>query len=550
MLANLLRHMSELPRDDFRILVQWYKCLDQERFSSTIRMLNTFVSRRLNPSPDLDLPPLSKSHWWIPSCCRMLAVLNAANEQMSPPQQLRRSEFYNSSLDALDLFDDYCGWQAADRDDSSKGAASPSFFFCQYPFLLTIQAKRFILQKDSEQQMVDQARRYLTEVATQQHRALSSLPSDVAFLNLMVHRSSLMEDTLNEIAQKKTSALRRKLRVTFIDEPGFDRGGLTKEWFMLLTREIFSAQRGIFVYDQAAGTYWFSFSKDERKLKEFHLAGVLMGLAIYNGVNLDVRFPPCVYRKLLSPAVVPFSNPRSTIGVIDCASAPLEDLKHVMPAVASSLGSLLTHDGNVEKDLCLTFQVSVSQLGVTYTETLKPGGELIAVTSSNRRDFVNLYVDWIVNSGVYSQFRAFYHGFHSVCASNALLLLHPEEVEVLACGSDRLNMAELRDATTYSGYSPSSRVVRDFWDVVLAFPPELQKKLLLFTTGSDRLPVGGMSEMKFKICRAAGSNKESIRLPTAQTCFNRLHLPPYKSKRILRQKLLIAVQNSEGFWLQ
>jgi len=32
-------------------------------------------------------------------------------------------------------------------------------------------------------------------------------------------------------------------------------------------------------------------------------------------------------------------------------------------------------------------------------------------------------------------------------------------------------------------------------------PLEMQKKLLLFATGSDRVPIGGMGEMTFKISR-------------------------------------------------
>ena len=32
--------------------------------------------------------------------------------------------------------------------------------------------------------------------------------------------------------------LKKKLKVTFVGEPGLDMGGLTKEWFMLITRHI------------------------------------------------------------------------------------------------------------------------------------------------------------------------------------------------------------------------------------------------------------------------------------------------------------------------
>ena len=46
-----------------------------------------------------------------------------------------------------------------------------------------------------------------------------------------------------------------------------------------------------------------------------------------------------------------------------------------------------------------------------------------------RDEFVKLYLDWLLNANINERFRAFYLGFHSVCASNALIMLRPEEVE-------------------------------------------------------------------------------------------------------------------------
>ena len=53
-----------------------------------------------------------------------------------------------------------------------------------------------------------------------------------------------------------------------------------------------------------------------------------MGLAVYNSIILDIRFPPCCYKKLLSPAVVPFHNPNASVGL---AQLGLEDLMDTMP---------------------------------------------------------------------------------------------------------------------------------------------------------------------------------------------------------------------------
>lgn len=152
-----------------------------------------------------------------------------------------------------------------------------------------------------------------------------------------------------------------------------------------------------------------------------------------------------------------------------------------------------------------------------------------------------------MNKSIYKQFAAFYCGFHSVCASNALMLLRPEEVEILVCGSPELDMHALQRSTQYDGYAKTDLTIRYFWDVVLGFPLELQKKLLHFTTGSDRVPVGGMADLNFKISKNETSTNW---LPVAHTCFNQLCLPPYKSKKDLKQKLIIGISNSEGFGLE
>ena len=41
--------------------------------------------------------------------------------------------------------------------------------------------------------------------------------------------------------------------------------------------------------------------------------------------------------------------------------------------------------------------------------------------------------------------------------------------------------------------------------------------------------------------------KETDRLPTAATCFNLLKLPNFKSKKVLKEKLLYAIKAAAGF---
>lgn len=526
--AHLLRQIAALTDQDHHFLVHWMKGLKKQVFQRIIKRLHNFISVRLFPPKPQDLPPMAKCTWWIPSATKVLALLNAANN-LTSPTIVQYSEFYNPTLDHLDLMAEYYTWQ--------NPSSCAGFSFCQYPFILSINAKRNILQRDSEQQMIIMARRSL--VAKVQRRQMPDV--GMLFLNLTVRRSHLVSDSLNEIARKQHD-LKKKLKVTFAGEPGLDMGGLTKEWFLLLIRQIFHSDYGMFTYDKRAGVHWFSSAHCE-SYQEFNLVGVLMGLAVYNSIILDIHFPACCFKKLLSPAVVPYNNPQAMVGM---TTMNINDLKTVQPDVANGLQNLLDYDGDVEDDFGLSFQVSVTEFGVMKTVDLKPNGSNIPVTNENRKEYVQLYVDWILNKSIYHQFQAFYHGFHSVCASNALIMLRPQEVEMLVCGNPILDMNELRKVTTYDGYSPQDQVIKNFWDVVLSLPNELQKRLLLFTTGSDRIPVGGMSEMTFKISRVGGTDL----LPMSHTCFNMLVLPAYKNKKTMRVKLIHAVQNAEGFGLE
>ncbi|ELK00919.1 Putative E3 ubiquitin-protein ligase HECTD2 [Pteropus alecto] len=526
--AHLLRQIATLVEADHHFLVHWFKKLSQKRFKQLVERLLQFISLRLFPAKPEEFPPITKCSWWIPSASKVLALLNTANSLAHPPL-IPYTDFYNSTLDHIDLMEEYHTWQSFGN--------SHRFSFCQYPFVISIAAKKIIIQRDSEQQMISIARQSLVDKVSRRQRP----DMNMLFLNMKVRRTHLVSDSLDELTRKRAD-LKKKLKVTFVGEAGLDMGGLTKEWFLLLIRQIFHPDYGMFTYHKDSHCHWFSSFKCDN-YSEFRLVGILMGLAVYNSITLDIRFPPCCYKKLLSPPIIP-SDQNTPVGI---CSITTDDLCQIMPELAHGLSELLAYEGNVEEDFYSTFQVFQEEFGIIKSYNLKPGGDKIPVTNQNRKEYVQLYIDFLLNKSIYKQFAAFYYGFHSVCASNALMLLRPEEVEILVCGSPELDMHALQRSTQYDGYAKTDLTIRYFWDVVLGFPLDLQKKLLHFTTGSDRVPVGGMADLNFKISKNETSTNW---LPVAHTCFNQLCLPPYKSKKDLKQKLIIGISNSEGFGLE
>ncbi|XP_025020411.1 probable E3 ubiquitin-protein ligase HECTD2 isoform X2 [Python bivittatus] len=478
--AHLLRQIAALTEDDHHYLIHWFKKMSQKRIKQIIDRMLQFISLRLFPAKPEDLPPMEKCTWWIPSATKVLSLFNASNS-LANPSLIPYTDFYNSTLDHIDLMEDYHNWQCYGN--------SHRFSFCQYPFIISIAAKKVIIQRDSEQQMINIARQSLVDKVSRRQRP----DMNMLFLNVKVRRMHLVSDSLDELTRKRAD-LKKKLKVTFVGEAGLDMGGLTKEWFLLLIRQIFQPDYGMFTYHKDSHCHWFS-SLNCDNYSEFRLVGALMGLAVYNSITLDIRFPLCCYKKLLSPPIVPCDQ-NIPVGI---GNVTIDDLCRVMPELAHGLNELLSYEGNVEEDFYSTFQVFQEEFGVIKCYDLKPGGDKIPVTNENRKEYVQLYVDFLLNKSIYKQFAAFYYGFHSVCASYALMLLRPEEVEILVCGSPELDMHALQKHTQYDGY---------------------QKTDL------------------------------TIRLPVAHTCFNQLCLPPYKTKKELKQKLTIGISNAEGFGLE
>ena len=80
------------------------------------------------------------------------------------------------------------------------------------------------------------------------------------------------------------------------------------------------------------------------------------------------------------------------------------------------------------------------------------------------------------------------------------------------------------------------------------FDDEFKRRLLLFVTSSQRVPIGGLARLSPPFC-IARNGPHTDRLPTAHTCVNILLLPQYESEEDLRARLKTALEHSEGFGL-
>lgn len=299
------------------------------------------------------------------------------------------------------------------------------------------------------------------------------------FIVLNVTRENIVQDTIRELGQYGPNDLKKPLKIKFFGEEAEDAGGVRKEFFMLLLKEILDPKYGMFKYYEESRQVWFSEDSFETE-GMYTLIGILLGLAIYNFTIIHLPFPLALYKKILKEPV------------------DLSDLKDLSPVIANSLQSLLDYqEDDVSEVFNLTFEVTREAYGETKSVQLKPGGEAIYVTQDNKKEFVDLYIDFVLNKSVETSFNGFYAGFMRVCNTRVLELFKAHELMEVVIGNEEYDWHAFEAEAEYkNGYSSGDQPCRWFWEVFHELSLEDKKNFLLFLTGSDRVPITGMKAIK------------------------------------------------------
>lgn len=291
---------------------------------------------------------------------------------------------------------------------------------------------------------------------------------------------------------------------------------------------------------------WFQPGSPE-PLYKLELIGLIVGLAVYNGLTLPLTFPKVLYAKLFGWD----KDPKQDI-------TNLKDIQEGWPDIARGLQALLDwHGEDVSEVFVRTYEFSIDAFGTPISQDITTGCEwpqfgaevpvtdAPLVTNANRNQYVADYIDYLINKSVHPQFSAFKKGFFTAVSERSIKLLRPDILQSLVEGVQTISIDGLQRVTRYEGWTAHHRVVREFWEYVSSFDEDKKRKLMEFVTASQRVPVGGMDGVQF-VLQHNGTDDEH--LPTSYTCYGILLLPAYSSARILRERLDTALEyGSQGF---
>lgn len=394
-----------------------------------------------------------------------------------------------------------------------------------------------LIQKQKQAAAVQPySRDYKLKIENLRKQLAAKKPSDLPrVFEIPVKRTNLFEDSYRAVMTcKNKDHFKTRLWVKFDGEKGLDYGGVSREWFFLLSHEMFNPYYGLFEYS-AGDNYTLQINPDsgfcnEHHLEYFRFIGRIMGMAVYHQRLLDAFFIRPFYKMLLSKRIT------------------LNDMEYVDMEFYNSVKYILDND---PEPLCLTFSASREFVGQVEEVDLKPGGADIDVTESNKKEYVALLMKWRFEDRISKQMEAIKKGFNDIFNLKMLQVFDEREMEYLLCGLAEISVDDWRKHTVYAnGYTPNDNVIVWFWKAVENFDNEMQARLLQFVTGTSKVPMNGFAELqgsngpqKFCIKKLG----EPTSLPRAHTCFNRIDLPPYRSYHELKEKLRLAVENTEGF---
>ena len=355
-------------------------------------------------------------------------------------------------------------------------------------------------------------------------------------LPINIRRNQVFLDSYRSIFFKPSDKIRKSiLEIHFNGEEGVDAGGVTREWYQVLSRQMFDPNYALFIPVASDKTTFHpnrtSWVNPEH-LSFFKFVGMIIGKAVYDGYVLDCHFSRAVFKRMLGKPV----------SLKDMESLDLDYYKSLVWMLENDITDIIVE----------TFSVETDDYGEHKIIDLIPNGKDIAVTEENKQEYVKAIVEYRLLTSVKEQMDNFLEGFYSMIPQDLVSIFDEQELELLVSGLPDIDVDDWKNNTIYENYSPSSPQVQWFWRAVKSFDVEERAKLLQFATGTSKVPLNGFKELtgmngisKFSIHRVYNATD---RLPTAHTCFNQIDLPEYQNYTRLRNALLLALREGhEGF---
>uniref|UniRef100_A0A8D0TJ20 HECT-type E3 ubiquitin transferase n=1 Tax=Sus scrofa TaxID=9823 RepID=A0A8D0TJ20_PIG len=264
----------------------------------------------------------------------------------------------------------------------------------------------------------------------------------------------------------------------------------------------------------------------DEHLMQFKFLGILMGVAIRTKKPLDLHLAPLVWKQLC------------------CVPLTLEDLEEVDLLYVQTLNSILhIEDSGITEESfheMIPLDSFVGQSADGKMVPIIPGGNSIPLTFSNRKEYVERAIEYRLHE-MDRQVAAVREGMSWIVPVPLLSLLTAKQLEQMVCGMPEISVEVLKKVVRYREVDEQHQLVQWFWHTLEEFSNEERVLFMRFVSGRSRLPANTADiSQRFQIMKV---DRPYDSLPTSQTCFFQLRLPPYSSQLVMAERLRYAINN-------
>ena len=348
------------------------------------------------------------------------------------------------------------------------------------------------------------------------------------FIN--INRDKLIESSIEELSKVN---LYREIKVKFKGEEEGDAGGIMREWLTSLFKEFQKPENKIFIKaetnDYSIKVYNDkNFSKN--KLKIFEFIGKIFVLALLNNLTINSCFNIYIYKIILDEPV------------------EIKDLIFIDSEIYHSIQKLQNLENFTNLELYFA-ENEKDEKGNVNSINLILDGANVPVTKENMDFYFQKKIEYIMNKD-----KPYINHIKKILFSyipeSLIKIFSANELELMLNGTPFIDVSDWIENTDYEGYSPSDEIIINFWDIVKELPQEKLSRLLQFSTGSTRVPVGGFKSLQsnrgnlapFSIYRLE-YEKGKRNYIKARTCFNRINLPNFPDKEKLLEGINFVIDN-------
>ncbi|XP_044049752.1 probable E3 ubiquitin-protein ligase HERC4 [Siniperca chuatsi] len=491
-----------LSADSLQVIGDWWSSLSPSTMVKHVKVWKQALSVMLSFEPVL-------RNSGVRNLLLVLRYMYNANNRTARRQRIPDKTF-SLGISQRFLEEDLQLWHLKSK---IKGVNDQPLIICKFPFVMDLKSKKMAFDISAT----------LTQREHQVH--FGWVPVSNPYFELKLKRASLLEGTFTQLTAAHHSAFKKPLLV-YLDEDTKVTDVYKRDFFHHLFHDMVSTKSGMFFFNDSNTLAWFPSKATEEDKTNFFLFGVLCGLALYNHCILHLPFPLALFKKLLG------------------VEPTLEDMMEFSPGVGKSLQYVLDYDDDDLENLDMWFLIDWDGTEVD----LDPQDPGKPVTSQNKKEFVDAYVNHVFNTSVEGVFQEFERGFFQVCDRDLVKLFRPEELQGVLVGQDVYDWAKLKQNTVYEWTYVGHPIMQMFWEVFDELSEDQRKDFLWFLTGFRRVPILGMDQIQMTIrVKQVQSGSYDQHYPESLTCHSILDLPLYSTKEIMRDRLTEALIPERGF---